>query len=117
MKKKKKNGKGMRNKIDAILANYHIENTVANFNSITMALLSGKNVDIYKMIIKLADYCIITDENEESFTSEILVYKNSRLLEDIQTLFVTSIIGSSSAEFRTNLFLRIKIYKNIRKCR
>ena len=104
-------------KIDNILANYHIENTVANFNSITMTLLSGKNVDIYKMIIKLADYCIITDENEESFTSEILVYKNKRLLEDIQTLFVTSVIGSSSAKFRTNLFIRIKIYKNLKKCR
>ena len=104
-------------KIDKILANYHIDYTVANFNSITMALLSGKNVDIYKIIIKLANYCIITDENEESFTSEILLYKNKRLLEDIQTLFVTSVIGSSSAEFRTNLFLRIKIYKNLKKCR
>ena len=104
-------------KIDAILTNYHIENTVANFNSITITLLSGKNVDIYKKIIELANYCIITDENEESFTSEILVYKNKRLLEDIQTLFVTSIIESSPAEFRTNLFLRIKIYKNMQKCR
>ena len=106
-----------KNKIDAILNNYHIENTVKNFNSITITLLNGKNVDIYKKIIELANYCIITDENEESFTSEILVYKNKRLLEDIQTLFVTSIIESTPAEFRTNLFLRVKIYKNIRKCR
>ena len=109
--------KECKNKIDAILNNYHIKNTVDNFNSITMILLNGKNVDIYKKIIELANYCIITDENEESFTSEILVYKNKRLLEDIQTLFVTSIIESTPAEFRTNLFLRIKIYKNMRKCR
>ena len=109
--------KECKEKIDAILNNYHIENTAANFNSITMTLLSGKNVDIYKKIIELANYCIITDENKESFTSEILVYKNKRLIEDIQTLFVTSIIGSTRAEFRTNLFIIVKIYKNIQKCR
>ena len=109
--------KEYKEKIDAILINYHIENTAVNFNSIVKTLIIGKNVDIFKKIIELANYCIITDENEESFTSEILVYKNKRLLEDIQTLFVTSIIESTRAEFRPNLFITVKIYKNLQKCR
>ena len=109
--------KECKKKIDAILINYHIENTVVSFNSIAKTLLIGKKVDIYKKIIELANYCIITDENEESFTSEILVYKNRRLLEDIQTLFVTSIIESTRAAFRPNLFITVKIYKNLQKCR
>ena len=104
-----------RKKIEQILNNYHIENTPINFHSITKVLLDGKKVDIYKRIIELANYCIITDENEESFTSEILVYKNNRLIEDIQKLFAISIIGSSPSDFRSNLFLRIKIYKNVSK--
>ena len=102
-------------KNEQILSNYNIENTATNFNSITKISLDGKKVNIYKKIIQLANYCIITDENEESFTSEILVYKNNRLLEDIQKLFVTTIIGPYPADFRSNLFLRIKIYKNVSK--
>ena len=109
--------KKLKEKIDEILNNYHIENKAVNFNSIVKTLLIGNNIDIYKKIIEMANYCIITDENEESFTSEILVYKNSRLLEDIQTLFVTSIIESTRAEFRPNLFIIVKIYKNLQKCR
>ena len=104
-----------RKKIEQILNNYHIENTPTNFNSITKILLTGKKVDIYKRIIELANYCIITDENEVSFTSEILLYKNSRLVEDIQKLFAINIIGSSPSDFRSNLFLRIKIYKHVSK--
>ena len=104
-----------RKKIEQILNNYHIEKTVTNFNSITKILLTGKKVDIYKRIIELANYCIITDENEVSFTSEILLYKNNRLVEDIQKLFAINIIGSSPSDFRSNLFLRIKIYKNVCK--
>ena len=102
-------------KIEQILNNYHIENTAINFHSITKVLVDGKKVDIYKRIIELANYCIITDENEESFTSEILLYKNNRLVEDIQKLFAINIIGSSPSDFRSNLFLRIKIYKNVSK--
>ena len=102
-------------KIEQILNNYNIENTPTNFNSITKILLDGKKVDIYKKIIQLANDCIITDENEESFTSEILISKNNRLVEDIQKLFAIRIMGSSSADFRSNLFLRIKIYKNVSK--
>ena len=104
-----------RRKIEQILNNYHIENTPMNFHSITKVLLDRKKVDIYKRIIELANYCIITDENEESFTSEILLYKNNRLVEDIQKLFVINIIGSSPSDFRSNFFLRIKIYKNVSK--
>ena len=107
----------MEEKVTAILKNYHIKNTTVNFNSIVKTLLSGKNVHIYKKIIELANYCIITDENEESFSAEILLYKNTRLLEDLQTLFVTSIVGSSRAKFRPNLFIIVKIYKNLKKCR
>ena len=107
----------MEEKVTAILRNYHIKNTTVNFNSIVKTLLSGKNIHIYKKIIELADYCIVTDENEESFSAEILVYKNTRLLEDLQTLFVTSIVGSSTAQFRPNLFILVKIYKNLKKCR
>ena len=102
-------------KIEQILNNYHIDNTPTNFNLITKILLDGKKVEIYKKIIELANYCIITDENEESFTSEILIYKNVRLLEDLQKLFVLTILESPRADFRPNLFLRIKIYKNVSK--
>ena len=102
-------------KIEQILKNYHIDATSTNFNAITKILLDGTKVDIYKRIIELANYCIITDENEESFTSEILIYKNARLLEDLQKLFVTSILESPRADFRPNLFLRLKIYKNVSK--
>ena len=65
--------KECKKKIEQILSNYNIENTATNFNSITKISLDGKKVNIYKKIIQLANYCIITDENEESFTSEILV--------------------------------------------
>ena len=102
-------------KIEQILNNYHIDNTPTNFNLIIKILLDGKKVEIYKKIIELANYCIITDENEESFTSEILIYKNVRLLEDLQNLFVVTILESPRADFRPNLFLRIKIYKNVSK--
>ena len=117
MKKKKKDGRRMqKKKIEQILINYNIQNTATNFNLIANSLLYGKKVDIYKKIIQLANYCIITDEkNEESFTSEILVSKNNRLLEDIQKLFAITIIGSIPSDFRSNLFLRIKIYKNVSK--
>ena len=115
MKKKKKDGRRLQKKIEQILIDYNIEKTATNFNSITKILLVGEKVDIYKKIIQLANYCIITDENEESFTSEILVSKNNRLLEDIQKLFVITIIGSSPSDFRSNLFLRIEIYKNVSK--
>ena len=102
-------------KIEQILNNYHIENTTTNFNSITKILLDGKRVDIYKKIIELADYCIITDENEKSFTAEILAYKNGRLLEDIQKLFAINFLAPLSSDFRHDLFFRIKIYKNVSK--
>ena len=102
-------------KIEQILNNYHIDNTPTNFNLITKILLDGTKVEIYKKIIELANYCIITDENEKSFTSEILIYKNARLLEDLQKLFVITILDSPRADFRPNLFLRIKIYKNVSK--
>ena len=103
-------------KIEQILINYNIQNTATNFNLIANNLLYGKKVDIYKKIIQLANYCIITDEKDEgSFTSEILVSKNNRLLEDIQKLFAITIIGSIPSDFRSNLFLRIKIYKNVSK--
>ena len=102
-------------KIEQILNNYHIDNTPTNFNLITKILINGKRVEIYKKIIELAKYCIITDENEESFTSEILIYKNARLLEDLRKLFVITILDSPRADFRPNLFLRIKIYKNVSK--
>ena len=101
-------------KIEQILNNYNIKNTATNFNSITEILLNGEKVDIYKKIIQMANYCIITDENEEYFTSQILIYRNKRLIEDLQKLFVTRIIGSSSY-FTSNLFLSIKIYKNVSK--
>ena len=104
-----------RKKIEQILINYKIDNTPINFHSITKVLLIGKKVDIYKKIIQLANFCIITDENEESFTCEILIYKNLRLMEDIQKLFAITIIGSSSSDFRSNLFIRIKIHKNVSK--
>ena len=113
--KKKKKWKNVKKKIEQILANYNIEKTPTNFNSIIKILLDGKKVDIFKKIIQLANYCIITDENKESFTCEILVYKNKRLLEDIQKLFVVRIIESTTTEFSSNLFLRIKIYKNVSK--
>ena len=102
-------------KIEQILNNYHIDITPTNFNLITKILIDGKKIEIYKKIIELANYCIITDENEESFTSEILIYKNARLLEDLQKLFVITILESPRADFRPNLFLRIKIYKNVSK--
>ena len=102
-------------KIEQILNNYHIENTATNFNSITKILLDGKKVDIYKKIIELASYCIITDENNESFTSQILASNNKRLLEDIQKLFAIKFIDSSSYDFTSSLFYRIKIYKNVSK--
>ena len=102
-------------KIEQILKNYHIDNTPTNFNLITKILIDGNKVEIYKKIIELANYCIITDENEESFKSEILIYKNARLLEDLQKLFVITILHSPRADFRPNLFLRIKIYKNVSK--
>ena len=102
-------------KIEQILNNYHIDKTPTNFSSITKILIDGTKVEIYKKLIELANYCIITDENEESFTSEILIYKNARLLEDLQKLFVISILESPKADFRPNLFLRIKIYKNVSK--
>ena len=102
-------------KIEQILDNYHINYTITNFNAITKILLDGKKVEIYKKIIEFADYCIITDENEVSFTSEILIYKNARLLEDLRKLFVVTILESPRADFRPNLFLRIKIYKNVSK--
>ena len=102
-------------KIEQILNNYHIDKTPKNFGSITKILIDGKKVEIYKKIIELANYCIITDENEESFTSEILIYKNARLLEDLRKLFVITILESPRADFRPNLFLRIKIYKNVSK--
>ena len=88
-------------KIEQILNNYHIKNTATNLNSIIKVLLDGKKEDIYKKIIELANCCIITDENKESFTSEILIYKN--------------IIAPPPSDFRHNLFLRIKIYKNVSK--
>ena len=113
--KEKKMAEECKKKIEQILINYKIDNTAINFHSITKVLLNGKKVDIYKKIIQLANFCIITDENKESFTCEILVYKNKRLLADIQKLFVITIIGSSSSEFRSNLFLRIKIHKNVSK--
>ena len=102
-------------KIEAILINSNIEETATNFNSITEVLLNGQKVDIYKKIIQLANYCIITDDNEESFTCEILVSKNNRLLEDIQNLFAIRIMAPLPSDFRSNLFLRIKIYKNVSK--
>ena len=102
-------------KLEKILNNYHIKNTTTNFNSIIKILLDGKKVDIYKKIIELADYCIITDENNESFTSQILASNNKRLLEDIQKLFVIRFINSSSCDFTSSLFYTIKIYKNVSK--
>ena len=102
-------------KIEQILNNYHIKNTATNLNSIIKVLLDGKKEDIYKKIIELANCCIITDENKESFTSEILIYKNSRLVNDIQKLFAINIIAPPPSDFRHNLFLRIKIYKNVSK--
>ena len=102
-------------KIEAILNNYNIEKTATNFNEIIKILLDGKQINIYKKIIQLANHCIITDDNEESFTCEILVLKNPRLLEDIQKLFVIRIMSPLPSEFRSNLFLRIKIYKNVSK--
>ena len=102
-------------KIKAILMNYNIEETATNFNSITKILLNGKKVDIYKKIIQLANYCIITDDNEDNFTSEILVSKNNRLLEDIQKLFAIKIMMPLTTDFRLNLFIRLKIYKNVSK--
>ena len=102
-------------KINAILNNYNIEDTPTNFNAITKILLDGEKVDIYRKIIQLANYCIITDDNEDSFTCEIEISKNKRLLEDIQKLFVIRIMSPLASEFRSNLFLRIKIYKNASK--
>ena len=102
-------------KIEQILTNYGIKHTAKNLSSITLVLLVGENYSIYKKIIELANYCIITDENEESFTSEILSSKNNRLLEDLQKLFTVRILESYAAEFRSNLFLRVKVYKNVSK--
>ena len=114
-KEKKRWQKIAKKKIEAILINYNIEETATNFNSITEVLLNGQKVDIYKKIIQLANYCIITDDNEESFTCEILVSKNNRLLEDIQKLFAIRIMAPLPSDFRSNLFLRIKVYKNVSK--
>ena len=102
-------------KIEQILINYNIPNNATNFNLIAKTLLYEKKINIYKKIIQLASYCIITDENEESFTSQILASKNKRLLEDIQKLFVIRFIDSSSYDFTSTLFYRIKIYKNVSK--
>ena len=79
MKKKKKMAEKCKKKIEQILINYKIDNTAINFYSITKVLLIGNKVDIYKKIIQLANFCIITDENKESFSCEILIYKNKRL--------------------------------------
>ena len=98
-------------KIKAILNNYNIEDTTTNFNVITEILLNGKKIDIYQKIIQLARFCIITNENYYSFTCEIEISKNKRLLEDIQKLFVIKIMPPLASDFRSNLFLRIKIYK------
>ena len=62
-KEKKRWQKIAKKKIEQILIDYNIEKTATNFNSITKILLVGEKVDIYKKIIQLANYCIITDEN------------------------------------------------------
>ena len=102
-------------KLEQILINYNIPSNNTNLNLIAKTLLNEEKINIFKKIIQLAKFCIITDENEESFTIHILASENGRLLEDIQKLFVIRFIDSSSYDFTSSLFYRIKIYKNVSK--
>ena len=97
--------------IKEMLNKYNIENTKTNFNTIADILLDGEKVDVYQKFIQLAPNCIITDENKNSFTCEIELSKNKELLQDIQKLFVIQVLNQFTSDFRSNLFLRIKIYK------
>ena len=101
----------VKKKIREILADYNIEDSPNNFNIVTQALLYGKNIDIYHKILQLAPFCIITNENFHSLTCEIEISKNKQLLEDINKLFFIKIMKGLPADFRSNLFLRIIIYK------
>ena len=101
----------VKKKIIDILATYNIKDTLNNFNKIREILINGKKIDIYHKILQLAPLCIITNEHFYSLTCEIEISKNKQLLEDITKLFFTKVMKVLPTDFRSNLFLRIKIYK------
>ena len=94
-----------------ILADYNIKDSLNNFNIVTEALLYGKKIDFFHKILQLAPFCMITNENIYSLTCEIEISKNKQLLEDIKKLFFIKVMEGLQADFRSNLFLRVKIYK------
>ena len=99
-----------KNRISNIMYRYSIEKNSENFNKLAM-VINQKEYVIYKEIFTLLENCRIVTENSHSIIIEICLEEYRYLLEDISKKFFIKIIKRRKANFDTNLFFTIIIYK------
>ena len=99
-----------KNRISNTLYRYNIKENADNFNKIAEVIFK-KEIEIYKVIFNIIDGCIIVNENSYSITIEIDSENHRHLLDDISKKFSIIVIKRRRADFRSNLFFTIKIYK------
>ena len=99
-----------KNQISNIMYRYGIEKNTENFNKLATVINQEEYV-IYKEIFTLLENCRIVTENSHSVTIEICSEEYNHLLEDISKKIFIKIIRRRRANFDTNLFFTIIIYK------
>ena len=103
---KKKMYNVTKNRISNILYRYLIKENADNFNILAEVILKKK------VIFNLIDACIIINENEYSIKIEIDSESHRDLLDNIAKIFFTKVIRRRRpADFRSNLFFTVLIYK------
>ena len=99
-----------KNQISNIMYRYGIEKNTENFNKLATVINQEEYV-IYKEIFTLLENCRIVTENSHSVIIEICSEEYNHLLEDISKKIFIKIIRRRRANFDTNLFFTIIIYK------
>ena len=99
-----------KNRISNIMYRYGIEENMNNFDKIAEHK-NGKQIGLYKVIFSILENCIIVDENAHSLKIKICSEEYRHLLEDISKAFFFKITKRRRADFTSNLFFEILIYK------
>ena len=99
-----------KNRISNIMYQYGITENIDNFNKIAEHI-SGKQIDLYKVIFSILENCIIVDENAHSLKIEICSEEYIHLLDNLRKTFFFKIKKRRRVDFTSNLFFTILIYK------
>ena len=98
-----------KNSISYILYKYGIEKNDNNFNEIAEVYFK-KDIEIYKVIFRLIDSCLLFEEKNKSCKIEIDSHQNHELLEDISKKFFIKVLKRRRVGSQVNIFFTVLIF-------